>query len=140
MHLSWFMMVTALGEAATGLFLLVLPAGALASLLGVKEAGHEAIFLGRIPGSALLAIGVACWLARRDQGGPAQYGMLAGVLVYDVAAAALLAYAGLVLKITGLFLWPAVVLHSALAVWCMCVSGVRADPPGLWPMRRSSEG
>jgi hypothetical protein len=120
MHLAWFMMVTALGEAATGLFLLVMPAAVLTLLLGVKEAGDEALFLGRILGSALLAIGVACWLARRDPGGPAQHGMLAGVLIYNVAAAALLACAGLVLKMTGLFLWPAVVLHTALAVWCVC--------------------
>ena len=52
MHLTWFMMVTALGEAATGLVLLVLPAGVLASLLGLKEAGQEALLLGRILGTA----------------------------------------------------------------------------------------
>ena len=121
MYLAWFMTVTALGEAATGLFLLVLPADVLASLLGVKESGQEALLLGRILGTALLAVGVGCWLARRDPGGPAQHGILAGVLIYDVAAAALLAYAGLVLKMTGLFLWPAVVLHTALAVWCVCI-------------------
>jgi hypothetical protein len=114
------MTVTAFGEAGTGLLLLVLPADVLASLLGVKEVGPEVLLLSRILGTALLAIGVSCWLARRDPGGPAQRGLLAGVLIYDLAAAALLTYAGLVLKMTGLFLWPAVALHTALAVWCVC--------------------
>ena len=120
MHLAWFMKVTALGEAVTGLFLLALPANVLGFLLGVKESGHEALLLSRTLGSALLAIGVACWLARRDPGGLAQRGILAGVLIYDVTAAALIAYSGLVLNMTGLFLWPAVVLHTTLAVWCVC--------------------
>ena len=41
------------------------------------------------------------------------------MLIYDVAAAALLAYAGLALSLVGIALWPAVVLHAALAVWCV---------------------
>ena len=46
------------------------------------------------------------------------------MLIYDVAAAALLAYAGLVLNMVGLALWPAVVLHAALAGWCVvCLLG-----------------
>jgi hypothetical protein len=127
MRLAWFMTVTAVVEAGTGLLLLMLPAGVFASLLGVREAGEEALLLGRVLGSALLAIGVACWLARRDQGGPAQHGVLVGVLIYDAAAAALLASASLILNMTGLLLWPAVVLHTALAVWCVCC---------LWGQRR----
>jgi hypothetical protein len=49
--------------------------------------------------------------------------LLAGALVYDVAVAALLAYSGLFSSLVGIALWPAVVLHALLAVWC----GV-----GLW--------
>jgi hypothetical protein len=128
MHRTWFLIVTAVGEAAIGLLLLALPALALALLLGVKEAGEEALFLGRVLGAALLAIAVACWQARHDPGSPAQLGMLAGVLIYDVAAAALLGYARLALNMTGLMLWPAVVLHTALAVWC--VRCLRHEPRG----------
>jgi hypothetical protein len=79
----------------------------------------------RLAGAALLAIGIACWLARNDHGRAAQIGLLAGVLIYDVAAAALLAYAGLVLHMVGLALWPAVVLHAALAFWCIVCLAVK---------------
>jgi hypothetical protein len=42
---------------------------------------------------------------------------------YDVAAAVILAYAGLSLSFVGVALWPAVVLHAALAVWCVLCLG-----------------
>jgi hypothetical protein len=45
--------------------------------------------------------------------------LLIGVLVYDGAAAALLGYAGLFSDLVGIALWPAVALHTALAVWCV---------------------
>jgi hypothetical protein len=45
--------------------------------------------------------------------------VLIGVLIYDIIVAILLAYAALVLKLVGVALWPAVVLHSALAVWAV---------------------
>src|SRR5262249_36575021 len=83
------------------------------------------LLIARVAGAALLAIGVACWLARGDERSPAQLGLLAGVLIYDVAAAVLLAYAGLVLSMVGIALWPAVVLHTALAVWCVLCLWVR---------------
>lgn len=39
------------------------------------------------------------------------------MLFYNLAAAALLAYAGIQLSMAGAGLWPAVLLHAALAVW-----------------------
>jgi hypothetical protein len=52
-----------------------------------------------------------------------------GVLIYDVAAAVILAYTGLFLSLVGVVLWPAVVLHAALAVWCVvCVWGKPLGP------------
>jgi hypothetical protein len=123
MQRKHLLIVTALTEAGTGLVLLVWPPVLFALLLGAERPSPEANFLARIAGAALLAIGVACWLARNDHGGPAQLGLLTGVLIYDVAAAALLAYAGLVLSMVGIALWPAVVLHAALAVWCATCLG-----------------
>jgi hypothetical protein len=125
MHRTWLLTVTALVEVGTGLFLLFLPSLPLALLLGVSLAAPEAVFIARVAGAALLALGVACSLARSDRHGPAQRGVLTGVLTYDVAAAALLAYAGLVLNMAGIALWPAVVLHTALAVWCLACLWVR---------------
>jgi hypothetical protein len=136
MQRKYLLIVTAVGEGGTGLLLLFLPAVLLALLIGANPAAPEALFVGRVAGAALLAIGVACWLARNDGPGPAQLGLLTGVLVYDGAAAGLLAYAGSVLDMAGIALWPAVVLHAALTVWCvvcLCVkprgegAGIRGD-------------
>lgn len=115
----YFLIVTALVEVGAGLLLLLHPAPPLSLLLGVDQAAPEALFISRIAGAALLAIGVACWLARSDQPGPALRGLLIGVLIYDAAAAVLLAYAGMVLGMSGIALWPAVVLHTALTAWCI---------------------
>src|SRR5262249_23386925 len=119
MRRKYLLIVTAFGEVGTGLLFLFLPSVPFALLLGAESAAAEALFVGRVAGAALLAIGVACWLARNDDGRPAQLGLLTGVLIYDAAAAALLAYAGLALSMVGIALWPAVVLHAALAVWCI---------------------
>jgi hypothetical protein len=118
MQRGYLLMVTAIGEAGTGLLVMLLPSVAFALLLGVERASPEAIFVARLFGAALLAIGIACWLGRSDTPGPDQLGLIAGVLVYDAAAAVLLAYAGLYLSLAGIALWPAVVLHAGLAVWC----------------------
>jgi hypothetical protein len=113
------LLMTAFVEAATGLCLLFLPAVLFAVLLGLEHASVDAILVGRIAGAALLAIGIASWTARTDTFTPAQLGLLTGILVYDAAASMLLAYAGAVLKMTGVLLWPAVALHAILAVWCL---------------------
>jgi hypothetical protein len=121
MNRTYLLIVTAVVEAGTALILLALPSVLFRLLLGVEETSPEALFVGRITGAALLAIGVACWLGRFDSHSPAAFGLLIGVLIYDSAAAGLLAYAGIFLSLAGIALWPAVVAHAALAGWCvMC--------------------
>ena len=117
MRLKELLLVTAVVEVVTGLALLGLPAIVLAALLGIQPASVETLFVGRIAGAALLAIGVASFLARTDASLPAQRGLLTGILLYDALAAALLVYSGLVLRMVGLALWPAVVLHTLLGIW-----------------------
>jgi hypothetical protein len=119
MHRAYLLIVTGVGEAGTGLLLLILPSVPLALLLGVEDAARESIFVARLFGAALLAIGVACWLGRSDTSSRAQLGLIGGVLVYDAAAAMLLAYARLYLSLAGIALWPAVVVHVVLAAWCV---------------------
>jgi hypothetical protein len=120
-----FLIATAIVEVLTGLCLIFLPAAVFSGLLGVDNPAVESIFIGRLGGAALLAIGVASWLARTDTLTPAQFGLLTGLLIYNAAAAILIASAGVVLKMSGVALRPAAVLHAILTVWC--ISCLRRD-------------
>jgi hypothetical protein len=128
MYRASFLIVTALVEAGAGLVLLFLPAVAVELLIGVSQAAAEALFIGRVAGAALSALAVASWLGRSDVRSPTHLGLLIGLLIYNGAVAALLGYAGLVLSMTGIALWPAVVLHTALGVWCVACLWVKPRP------------
>ena len=119
MHRSAFLLITAGAEVVTGLVLLLWPAVPLALLLGVPAAAPETLRVARVAGTALLAIGLTSGLARDDAGGPALRAVLSGILLYDLAVAAVLAYAGIGLHLVGILLWPAVVVHTLLAIWCV---------------------
>ncbi len=93
----------AVGEAATGVALLLIPSLVGQSLFGTELTGI-AVTLARVTGIALIALGVACW-----PGPP-----LVGMLTYSAAVALYLAYVGFVGGLTGILLWPAVVLHLIL--------------------------
>jgi hypothetical protein len=112
------LIVTAFAECGAGITLLLLPAVALGLLLGSGPAGPEAVLVGRIAGAALLSIGVASGMTRQDRSSPAQRGLLTGLLIYNTTVSALLGYSGVVLKMSGILLWPAVLLHIGLAAWC----------------------
>ena len=95
----------AVGEAGLGLALLLLPSLVGLLLLG-KELTGIAIPVARVAGIALIALGVACW-----PGTP-----LVGMLTYSAAVTLYLAYLGFAGGLTGILLWPAVVLHLILTV------------------------
>jgi hypothetical protein len=112
-----FLTLTAIIEAATGLALIAVPAIAVRLLLGAEISGAN-IPLGRVAGAALLALGVACWLARDDTQSRASRGLVVAMLIYNIVATAVLAFAGISLGLHGVVLWPAVVLHGAMGAWC----------------------
>ena len=111
-------MVTALLETAIGVALLVSPAMPVWQLLGVGLDTPGGWAAGRIAGAALLSLGIACWLGRRD---PQNHGLVAAMLVYNISVVVVLIDAGLGLTVRGIALWPAISLHTALAVWCLVV-------------------
>jgi hypothetical protein len=119
MHRGYLLSVTALGEGGTGLLLLVWPPVPIVLLLGVEYPSPEAWSIARIKGAALLALAVACWLERKGAARPAPQGLLLGVLVYDVTVASVLAWTGWSSNLVGVAPWPAVLLHAALAAWCV---------------------
>jgi len=110
---------TAAIEAATGLALLLSPSLVVSLLLGGSLDTPAALVLARVGGVALLSIGVACWLAQGDGRSRAARGLVAAMLLYNAATVAVLAYAGIGAGLSGVGLWPAVLLHAALAVWCI---------------------
>lgn len=116
-HVRYALVVTAVCEGATGLLLLLAPALVLTVLFGWRQVSPETALIGRVAGAAVLGISAASWLARDDAGSRAQRGMLAGLLIYNVVAIVLLVFAGAVLSMVGLLLWPAVLYHVALTAW-----------------------
>ena len=116
--MSRLLKLTAIIEAATGLALIAVPAIVVRLLLGAEIYGAS-IPLGRVAGAALLALGVACWLARDDAQSRAARGLVVAMLMYNIPATAVLAFAGVGLGLHGVALWPAVVLHAAMAIWCI---------------------
>ena len=93
----------AVAEVATGLGLLIVPSLVGQLLLGEQFAG-AAIPVARVAGIALIALGIACW-----PGPP-----LVGMLTYSAVVTLYLAYLGFAGGLTGVLLWPAVVVHLIL--------------------------
>jgi hypothetical protein len=113
------LIVTAAAETATGLALLGMPSLVVSLLLGGSLDTPAALVVARMTGAALLSLGVACWLARNDEKSRAAVGVVKAILLYNIAAVSVLAFAGIVAGLSGVGLWPAVLLHAALAAWCI---------------------
>jgi hypothetical protein len=107
------LVITAALEAGTGLGLLAAPSVVAQVLLGGTLDAPAAVTVARVAGAALLALGMACWLAR-DNG----RALVVAMLFYNIVAVAVLAHAALGLALSGIGLWPAIGLHAALAGWC----------------------
>jgi hypothetical protein len=117
--------ITAIIEAATGLGLIAVPAMVVRLLLGAEISGAS-VFLGRVTGVALLALGVACWFASYEVQNRAARGLASAMLLYNVGVVLILGAAGLRSRPVGIALWPAVILHAAMSVWC--VVSLRSNP------------
>ena len=113
------LIVTALFEAATGVALVASPSFVVSFLIGSPLDSLPGSVVARLTGVALLTLGVVCWLARNDQMNRVMVGPVSAMLLYNIAAATLLVYARLGLRLSGVGLWPAVVLHAILALWCI---------------------
>ena len=101
--MKWVLIFAAVGEAGTGLALLIAPSLVGRLLLGEELIGI-AIPVARVAGIALIALGLACWP------GPPRVGML----IYSAAVTLYLAYLGFAGGMNGMLLWPAVVVHAML--------------------------
>jgi len=100
-------------ETVAGLGLLVDPAGGALALFGSSMEG-PGVAIGRIGGAGLLALGIACWLARKTPTAPASVGVGWAYLVYNVVTCVTLAWASVALAGGSLPALGASVLHGIL--------------------------
>jgi len=118
--------ITGALEAATGLLLLAVPSVLVELLLGEALGSPVGVTVARVTGAAVLALGVACWLARGDAASRAAKGLVAAMLLYNLAVVALLVIAWTSQGLFGIGLWPIVLVHAAMAIWCVACLQARA--------------
>ncbi len=100
-------------EVGTGLVLVIFPSLFVWLLLGV-ELSEPGQIVGRLAGFALIALVVACWPRGGREGAAAS--SLQALFIFSVLVALYLIYLGIGGRFVGLILWPAVILHSAVAI------------------------
>ena len=118
---------SSVAEIGTGIVLVFDPALVVRLLLGADISGI-AIVVGRCFGIALLALGLACWPSRESA--PGNAAACRGMLVYNAAIALFLAYLFVAEHMSGILLWPAVLLHGAVAL--LLVWTWRGERSGTW--------
>jgi hypothetical protein len=100
--------IAAVGEASTGLVLLVYPP-ILVRLLFAADIAGAGVVMSRITGISLIALGIACWPGRGAK-------RALGMLTYSLLVTLYLIYLGVGGEWTGKLLWPAVAVHAVLTI------------------------
>ena len=117
------LVTSAVIEVGAGAGLLCCPSAVVALLLGSPLDTAAGFTLARVAGAALLALGVACALARHDEQGSGGRSLVAGMAVYNLGAVIVFGMAAAQKQAVGIGLWPALGLHAAMAVWCLASLG-----------------
>jgi len=125
--LKYLFSTTAVIEAATGVALLLAPSLVAALLLGASLDAPAGLVVARIAGASLVALAIPCWLARNEELGRAAVSLVSAMLLYNAAAVSILVYASLVMNLSGMGLWPAILVHAAMGIWC--VAGLGSTTP-----------
>lgn len=100
--------IAAISEGLTGVILFVYPPIVIRVLFDTQIEG-VGVFVSRIFGISLIALGISCWPDRNPV--RAFFGMFA----YSLLATLFLTYVG-VTSSPGILLWPAVAAHVLLSV------------------------
>jgi hypothetical protein len=107
--MRWATSAAALEIAATGLILLVSPVLFGQLVLG-SELSEPGQALGRLAGIALLGFALTSWPD------PSTPSVTRAMLSYNLLATIYLCHLGIVGKLVGVLLWPAVALHLLFTV------------------------
>ena len=112
MKLSTFFSIAGAVGLLFGAFFLAVPDVALRQY-GVPAEPHN-VMQARYFGATLLQLGLVVWLARQTQDGVAVRALLLGIVVGDIAGAAISAWAAAA-GLQNAMAWGSVVLYAALA-------------------------
>lgn len=106
---KWTILAAAIEAAATGAVLFVRPQLFAWLVFGAdfSDAGQA---LGRLTAIALIGLVLATWPTPAALSSPAS--SIRALLTYNLLAAIYLIYVGINGQLTGILLWPAVVLHA----------------------------
>jgi hypothetical protein len=107
---------TAILEGLTGLALLVVPSFVVTTLFGNSMIGAIGLLLARLAGAVLVALATACWFLRKELQASIMVKLMAS---YNIFSIILLVYASMVDKLYGFGLWPTVIIHAGLLLWCI---------------------
>jgi hypothetical protein len=116
--MKYLLIVTAVIEVGAGLSLLCCPSTMVKLLLASTLASLATRVLGRFAGAALLALGLANWLARREDQSLSTRGLVGAMLLYNLGAVLILTAYGCQSQTIGVALWPAVIVHAIMSAWC----------------------
>lgn len=112
------LIIMAVLEGIVGLGLLLMPVVVVSTLLDASLDTPGGLIAARLAGAAIVALAISCWQARNAEPTGPGFAIVSAMLFYNIAAAALLAYGGVRLGLQSSFIWPTIVLHSALGLWC----------------------
>ena len=121
-----FFIATAVVELGAGLVLLAAPAAVIRLLFGSAVAIFPAVGIARVTGVALLTLAAACWWAGADQASAAAKGLVGAMLIYNAGVPLLVLFGSL--GPLGPLQWAAVLLHTALGIWCVRILADRVSP------------
>ena len=114
---------SAIVEVLTGLALLVAPLFVIGLLLG-DGMGAIGIAVARVLGVGLVSVGVAAW---ESQGQAIRLAPRAGLCIYNIGIAVLLAILGTTGGMHAPFLWPVAGLHGLIGVVMLWIIFPRAQ-------------
>jgi hypothetical protein len=112
------LVASAIIELGVGVALLIWPSQTVSLLLG-SSAVPPYLTVVRVVGAVLFTLGAADGLGSRREKSGAARGLALVMTFYNFCTAAGLAFAGITWPPGGGILWPAVLLHAAMGVWCV---------------------
>jgi hypothetical protein len=117
------LLTMAIIESSLGAALIMAPSITAHAISGAVQSSPTEAPIIRIAGAALFAIGVCCFLGRLTEGRGVRgrpFDLVPGLAVFTACAVAVLTDA-LMRDVRAPLLWPVMIIHSALLVWCVAV-------------------